>query len=143
MRGFAAGLVAGAVSALFNWFLITTLKMGNIHYHDFAAIIMYGRMPRNFLEKAFAQGGQMFFSGLMGAIFGYLISWMTTRYLLLKAVIFGVGVWFAAYTATMLYKVPHLDKVPPKAVLANLLAAVVYGLVIGWLFVWTRRRLKD
>lgn len=80
------------------------------------------------------------FAGTLGVIFAYLISVLSDKYLLFKGLHFGIGVWFASYAVTLLFKVPELMDISLKSAVTNFLASFVYGLVIAVVLRWLRAR---
>ena len=61
----------------------------------------------------------------------YLSAIPPRPYLLVKAIHFGLGIWFFSYALTLLFKVPEFTRISLASALTNLLASAAYGLVLG------------
>ncbi|MGQ9779044.1 MAG: hypothetical protein ACUVRM_04075 [Bacillota bacterium] len=73
MRGLLAGVAGGIVASLVNGLLVFIFKIGEFVFWDFAGIIILGRKPHGFWERAFAELVHLSFLGDWGG-FAYLIS---------------------------------------------------------------------
>jgi len=140
-RGFLAGIIAAVPSLLFAliafWLNWTTLR-----WATFAAILIYGRRSLNLAEEVFSTLAVFMLCGIFGIIFVFLIPKLTSVNLLLKSWVFGVTIWFLAFVATLLFKVPGLLIIPFKTVVINLIQATIWGLLLGYCLSWLENRLK-
>jgi hypothetical protein len=132
--GFMIGTIAGALADLSSFLLTRVLKIGKIGYEDFAAVLVYSTKAKTIGELIFAHLVQLFFSALLGVLFVFLIKNITSKYLFLKAISFGLFVWLFAFSTAQLYKLPELYKVDLKTALVNYIAAIVFGLVIAIIY---------
>lgn len=129
--GFIVGIIAGFSADLISFILTHLLKLGQVGYEDFAAVLVFGANASTIGQSIFAHLVQLFFSALLGAMFVYWINRVTEQFLLFKGIIFGLFIWFFAFSVAQLFKLQFLDKLDLGTVLVNYVAAVIYGVVLG------------
>ena len=130
-NGFVSGLIGGLAGAAVNLLMIFLFKFGSIKFVDFAGELIFGHFPENFGEDVIAFLAYFGFAGTLGVIFAYLIPIFSFKYFLLKGIHFGIGVWFASYAITFLFKAPNLQDISLESAITNYLASFVYGLVMA------------
>jgi len=131
LPGLIAGTCGGVAATIVNLMLILLFKVGNLRFIDFAGVFIFAHPPASPGENLLAFLGYLGFSASLGVLFTYLVGFPPKPYLLLKAIHFGLGVWFCSYALTLLFKVPELAKISLGSAITNFLAAAVYGLVVG------------
>lgn len=131
-RGFTAGLIAGLITSAWNIMSYNLIHISTLRYLDFVAILTYGRKTKAIWETLFSWGSTIFFFGLLGTIFIYLLSIITSDNIVLKSFLFSVTVWFSTYAITMLFKIPELTRVSFLTVFSNFIGAVIYGVALGY-----------
>jgi hypothetical protein len=94
-RGLVAGIAAGIVLDIIHY-LSFLLGIVELTYFDWASVVVFGTRTTNAFELFLAVVVQLFFAGLVGVLFVYFITWVTSKNLLLKAVVFSLAVWFFA-----------------------------------------------
>ncbi|MBE0466670.1 MAG: hypothetical protein IBX71_05525 [Candidatus Desulforudis sp.] len=139
-RGFIAGLLAGIVMNGENYLTFYALNFADLRHLDWAAALVFGHPPTNILETAFAQIVQLFFAGLAGILFAYLVPFVTSRNHLLKGWIYGVLVWWVAYALTIMFRLPGLVTITLETAVSNVIGASLYGLVLAALLRWLEQR---
>ena len=92
---------------------------------------MYGHRVRTTGEAVVAQLGQLFFSGLLGVGFAYLLRAIDTDNYLFKGTVYGITVWFSAHVVAKLFRVTALIPVGPDTLLSDLVTAAIFGLVLA------------
>jgi hypothetical protein len=130
-RGFTAGVLGGLLSSAWNLSSFY-LNFSNLRYLDFAAIMTYGRKTRTLWETIFSFFSTIFVYGLLGIIFIYLVTFITSENLLFKGFLFGVTSWFIFYSITLLFKIPELSRISFLTTLANFIGAVIYGIAMAF-----------
>ena len=94
--GFLSGVAAGIAMNIIDWLgIIAGLYQERLL--DWAAIIIFGRLPLTIVATVFAQLGQLFFAGFLGIIFAALLLKFTSGNYLLKGWLFGIIAWFSIY----------------------------------------------
>ena len=131
LPGLVSGFCGGVAATVVNLVLILLFKVGNLRFMDFAGVFILGHLPENLGEDLLSFFAFLGFSATLGVLFTYLSAIPPKPYLLLKAIHFGLGVWFFSYALTLLFKVPELARISLASALTNLLASAAYGLVLG------------
>ncbi|MCW3489902.1 DUF6789 family protein [Dethiobacter alkaliphilus] len=132
VNGFLAGLIGGVVMTVLNLISFYVLGLAQILYLDWASVLIFGYRFATTLEAVIGQIGQLFFAGVVGVLFAYLLAATTSRYYLIKGWVYGLVVWFGSYAITLLYDITPLNPIKPDTVISNMVTASVYGLVLAW-----------
>src|SRR5690554_3264512 len=128
--GFLSGVAAGIAMNIIDWLgIIAGLYQERLL--DWAAIMIYGRLPLTIVATVFAQLGQLFFAGFLGIIFAALLLKFTSGNYLLKGWLFGIIAWFSIYAISSAIRLPALATHSVAAVIAHFLSASLYGLVLA------------
>jgi len=85
---------------------------------------------------------QIFFSGMVGIFFAYLITKISSKYFLLKSWLFAVSVWFTVFAIGSLFKMPYLYKVPTQTAFNNFLESTIYGIALAKVLYWLDNRIE-
>ena len=87
--GFVAGIIGGIGMNIIDWSV--NLVYGEKEYlYTWASVVMYGRLPTNTWEIVFSQLAQIFFAGILGVVFCYVLLKLTSNNYLIKGLIFGI-----------------------------------------------------
>lgn len=140
-RGFLSGAIAG-IPIVISSAIAYNLQWTTLRWAHFAAVLIYGRKYETLWENLFASLATLFFTGLLGIIFAYLIPKMTSRNYLLKGWVFSVAIWFLCYAVTLLFQVPELQNIPLKTAFFNFILATIWGLALGYALHWFDDGLK-
>ena len=134
--GFITGTVAGMAADLSNFLLTNVFHFGKIGYDDFAAVLVFGKVPFSLGQSIVGHFVQLFFSSLVGALFAFWIQRVSARFLLFKGITFGLFVWFFAFSIAQIYKLQYLSRFDLGTVITNNVAAIIYGAVLGIILPW-------
>lgn len=141
-RGFIAGLLAGVAMNLFS-FLAIMMNWTHLPFWKWAAIVILAKENVGGpLEFSIGLFSHLFFTGLLGIVFSFLIPAVTSRIIIFKGVIYTTTVWFVLYGITHLFRFPGLVPVDGKTVLSNLAGSLVYGIALALAFSWLDKRTK-
>ncbi len=140
-RGFIAGILAGVVPFIINY-AAYSLELSTLRWADFMGKFLYGSQPQSTGEVFFAKMSQFAALGLLGIIFAYLITFVTSKNLFLKSVVYSITIWFVAFAITFLFQLPGLKEVPLKTVIANFISAISWGLALGVALKWLDQSTK-
>ena len=135
MNGLIAGGIAGIFALLIDLFFIDILKFGELKFWDFSSILLFGHKPQSFWQTTFGIIGHIGFAAMGGVIFVYLIRLISSKYIYIKGVFFGLTIWFAAYTTTYMLKVPHLKDISFETSVADYFSSVIYGLTLTYVVI--------
>ncbi|ATW24420.1 hypothetical protein [Candidatus Formimonas warabiya] len=141
-RGFVAGLIGCIPLFIFNN-AAYYLKISQLRYLDFAAVIIYGHRVTNTMEVLFAFFATLFFASALGVVFACLIPAVTHRNILFKGFLFSGGVWFFCYALTVLFKIPEVSHVNVFTAFCNFIGAVIWGLSLAYALQWIDRKGKQ
>ncbi|MFP4662215.1 MAG: hypothetical protein ACLFPF_08490 [Halanaerobiales bacterium] len=129
-RGFFAGIMA-AVIQLVVGLVLYYLEFTELLWLNFASVLIYGREPLLFAEQVFSELSVFFFSGLMGILFAYLLTYTTSNNYLLKGFVFAETVWFSTFSITLLFKIPEFRIITFKTSVSNFILSAIWGLLLA------------
>lgn len=141
-KGFLAGIIGGVTTTILGY-LFFLLKFGSMRFADFAAIMIYGRKAKEFLELLFATLIHWGFSGAGGALFVNLIKIIATKNLIFKGWFFGVSIWFFVYIVTELFEIPEMKTISLSSSVSNFLASSLYGIVMAKAYLYLEQKYKE
>ena len=132
IRGLLAGVIAGIVKDSWNLIDYYFLHITEIRFLDWAAILATWSRPRNNLSTVFFLMLQILWDGFLGIIFAHLLISITTRYLILKSILFSLMLWFVFKIIVNLYRVPLLSGIQPQPeAISNVMAVILWGVIMG------------
>ena len=132
IRGLLAGVNAGIVKDSWNLIDYYFLHITEIRFLDWAAILATWSRPRNSLSTVFFLMLQILWDGFLGIIFAHLLISITTRYLILKSILFSLMLWFVFKIIVNLYRVPLLSGIQPQPeAISNVMAVILWGVIMG------------
>lgn len=132
MNGLLAGTIGGIAAGASDILLVDILKLGSLRFADFAAILLLGTKPDTFVEYVFGKIGHVGFSAGLGVIFAYLVQLISSNYLYIKGVFFGLATWFFVYAVTLLFRVPGLTSISINSAVVDYVGSAIYGLVLAY-----------
>lgn len=122
--------------------ILFQINFNTVRYLDWAAIVIYGFRPEALWTTVFAEAAHLFFAGMLGVIFLFLLPRLHTKHLYFAGWFYGIIVWFGSYALMTLYKAPFLASVAAGAAFSNFIGATTYGIVLVWAMVWLEAREK-
>ncbi len=140
-RGFAAGVTAGIVTAVFN-LGVFYLNISTLRWADFMAILSFGSFPSNLGETVFATIAVFIFLGFIGVVFAYLVKYISSQNYLLKTWAYGTFIWFTSFAVMQLFAVPELANIPLATTVSNFVGASIWGLTYGLILKWLDNRVE-
>lgn len=128
--GFVSGIIAGLAMNIPDH-ILSMINLDDQYLFDWAAIVIFGRLPKSLGEFISAQMYQLFFSGFLGIFFSYLLLRLPSGNYLLRGWIYGVASWFFIYAFAIAFRLPYLETHSLNSVLSHNLSASIYGLVLA------------
>ncbi|MBS3946825.1 MAG: hypothetical protein KGZ57_00785 [Dethiobacter sp.] len=129
-NGFIAGIVAGTMMCVINY-ISHQVGIVDLLYLDWAAVLLYGHRHETILEAVVGQAGKLFFAGLLGSLFAFWLTIVTSKYLFFKGIVFGIAVWFGIHAFATLFKLSPMIPITSETVLSYKVEAVIFGVVLA------------
>ena len=142
-RGLTAGLLAGVIALAWNLFSFYVLRFATLLWGDFVAALIFRRPVAAPWEYVFSMLIGVMFTGFLGVVFSLLIPVTKSRFLWLKGLLFGVAIWFLAYSLAIMFRIPTLTHIPSPTVLSNFIGASLWGLSLGIFLEMMQKRLQE
>ncbi len=141
MRGFTAGIAGGIAMNIWSLGVVTPiLNWEVIRFIDWAAVIIFGDLPRSHLEAVTALLMHLVLVGTLGIVFAFLIPQITSGAYLFKGVLYGLVSTFIIYAISGLFQKPILTEQSLATVTANTVGAIIFGLVMVQTLRWLDKR---
>lgn len=132
-RGLIAGNIAAIVMNIWNLIDYYFFHITNLRFLDWIAVLASGEKPESIFEVIVDLILVMVWDGVLGIIFAHLLVKITSRGMIIKACIYSTLLWFIFRTIAVLYKINPLlagQNFPGR--LSNLLSALLWGIILGW-----------
>lgn len=94
-----------------------------------SSVITSGRLPATTFAIIWSQIGQLFFCGMLGILFAYIMLKLTGGNYLLKGLLYGVITWFTIYAISISIRLPYMNQHDLPVIVSHFIAASVYGMV--------------
>lgn len=118
----ACGLLLGAV-----------LPIPILRYVDWMAIMVFAHPPAfELIETIIATMANVFFCGVLGIVFAYMMPLIKREKIYLKGWVFSLVVWIGAYTITTILKVDGTMPTSVETTILNISGATVYGFTLAY-----------
>lgn len=131
--GFWAGITASFVRLIFGYagaYFLTLFVPKVFRWHDFAGVMLFGFTPQTTFELLVAECAVILFEGLLGVAFALLIKSISSSHFIFKGWLFGVTIWFSAFSIKSLFHISGLDTIPATSAVYQFYAASVYGIAL-------------
>lgn len=132
--GFIAGVIAFILPFIWNQLSKFIFGFSDLTFADFASVLIYGKFPKSIPEYIFAVLVEIFWNGLLGVVFAFLLKQIGSRNLLFKGWCYAFTVWFFSYVITYLFQVPELAEITLNTVISNAIGATLHGIILGYIF---------
>ncbi|MDT3698613.1 MAG: hypothetical protein RO469_04225 [Thermincola sp.] len=130
-RGFIAGLLSGVIALGFNLFLYYIIHISTLVWGDFIAGFIFRRKVASSWEYVLAMVIGVLFTAVLGTLFSLIIPNIKSKYLWFKGLIYGLFLWFAIFSITIMFRIPSLTVIPSKTALSSLISASIWGILLG------------
>ncbi len=129
--GLISGIIAGIAMNIIDWIAVF-LGLYRERLLDWAAVLLYGHLPRTTMEIAFAQLCQILFAGFLGLIFSSLLLKFSSGNYLVKGWTFSILAWFSIYGISIAIRLPNFTQHEFLATVSHFISASIYGLVLAY-----------
>lgn len=144
---FTLGFIAGVISFVppFIWNHLSKFALGfsDLTFVDFASVLTYGEFSKNLSEYIFALIALIYWNGLLGVVFVFLLKKIESKNLAFKGWCFGISVWFFSYVITHLFQIPEFAEISLNTVISNAIGATLNGITLGYTLNYLHKRLDS
>lgn len=133
---FIAGAVAGFIGALIQLIYgygIKTIGLTDYAFHDFGQIFILTLTSSGFLGDLVGVLSQVTNGAIVGIVFAYIISLTSSKYYLIKGLIYGTVLWHLFLGMGTMYKLPGFGVIKADSALATLIGSIIYGISTAYL----------
>lgn len=128
--GFVAGIAGGIGMNVIDW-IVNSIYGQKEYLYCWASVVLYGRLPRTTWEVVFSQIGQIFFAGILGIIFAYMLLKLTSGNYLIKGCLYGFMAWFVIYGMSIIFRLRFLDTHSAVTITSHFFSSLLYGLIVA------------
>lgn len=133
-RGLIAGMIASVAMNTCNLIDYYFIHITRLRYLDWIAVLASGVKPQSIFEVIIDLILVIWWDGVLGIIFAYLLLKTTSRGVIVKASLYATLLWFIFHTIAVLYKItPIIEGQPFSGRLLNLGESLLWGIILGWL----------
>lgn len=126
-RGMISGVVGGIIMNAWSFFSYHVLHVTTMRFVDWAGILLYGNPPVGLGQTLFALFMHLVWVGMLGVIFAFVVTIITSRGLIIKGVTYSLICSFWIYAVPKLYQMPQFKSTPFKTTLSNNIGAIICG----------------
>lgn len=117
------------------WSLLSgaVLQISHLRNVDWMAIMIFAHPPAfELIETIIAMIVNVFFCGVLGILFAYLLPLIKSEKIYLKGWVFSLVVWLGAYAISTIFKVVGTTPTSVETAILNISGATVYGLALAY-----------
>lgn len=137
------GIIAGAIGGIIQNIYGTTVKalgLTDRAFVDFAAVLATFKVHNGISGYLVVSLFHLVFCAILGVIFAYFIKTTTSKYYWIKAVGYGLSLWFITLSAGTVFQLPLFKDIPLRSTYSTLIGALIYALVLGWVLRYLERK---
>ncbi len=136
IKGLIAGLAGGITMNVWNLFAFYVINLSMHRLLDWSAVYAMGREANNALEIIFTLISQLIWSGFLGIIFIYLILLISSKFLIIKALMFSYVSGFLMWATPVLFKTPILMDMEFGTIFSHAIESIIFGLTLAFTIKW-------
>jgi hypothetical protein len=129
-----AGALAGVIGAVLQDIygcLIKFFGLTDRGFIDFARAVILYNVTDGGIETLLALIAHIIWDLLLGILFVYIIQGTSSSHYYLKALIYGLSLWFIIQAVGTLFRLPMFFHIPACAALLTLIGALIYSFGIA------------
>lgn len=131
VRGFLAGAIGGIASFIVNGGT-RLLGISTVMWLELMGLIIFGYLPHTAGQYIFALAIQITFLGILGGAFAFILPLLSSEHIWFKGASYGATIWFAFFSLPHLLQLPELKEIPLPTAVANVSAAVAWGVALAF-----------
>lgn len=140
-NGFLSGILGGIIPFIFN-FAALELGFSTFVWAHYMGLFIMGEKPEGITEMIFFVIMQFAFMGVLGAVFAFIIPYISSKHLILKGIIYGTTIWFILLSIPYLLQLPAVENAPLKSVISSLIAVILWGTALSLILKKLDSRIK-
>lgn len=129
------GIIAGAVGAVVQNVYIFAAQMTGFtrtNYEDYSEMLFFSKLQPGFFPTFFGLIGHLIWDVLLGIIFVYGIKYTSSRFYILKGIVYGAFIWWVVNVIYRLFRIPIFSNLPYREQGVYLIGALLFGLVLAY-----------
>ena len=129
------GIITGAVAAVVQNVYIFGAHMAGftkVDYEDYAEMVFFSKLLPGFFPSFLGLIGHLVWDIFLGIIFAYIIKYSSSRFYVLKGMVFGAFVWWLVKVSCTLFRLPGLSTPSYRQVGVFLIGALLFGVVTAY-----------
>ncbi|HBF37577.1 MAG TPA: hypothetical protein DDW50_09680 [Firmicutes bacterium] len=142
LNGTMAGIVAGIVKDVPNGIFHIFPTLNALALWDYAGVLAFGRLSRNFGELLYALFLELLFGTFNGVIFIYLPFASEPGNYKLKGIFFGAIIWFLVRAVVLAFHISILLGENIGTSLTNLLLSMVFGCTLACIILKNEQKIN-
>lgn len=132
IAGSVAGLVGAAIQVIYGYAVKAT-GIADRSFHDFGKVFIMSSAAKGILSETVGIMSNLTNGIFFGIIFAFIIYLTSSKYYLIKGLIYGTILWHIFLGLGTMYKMPAFGKFSPSSSLATLIGSLIYGIVAAYI----------
>lgn len=128
------GIIAGAVGAVVQNVYIFAAQMTGFtqtNYEDYSEMLFFSKLLPGFFPTFFGLIGHFIWDIFLGVVFAYGIKYTSSRFYLLKGIVYGAFIWWVVNVICILFRIPVFSSLSYRELGAYLIGALLFGFVLA------------
>jgi len=129
------GIIAGAVGAVVqNIYIYAAQMMGftTTNYGDYSEILFFSKLLPGFFPNFFGIIGHFVWDTFLGVVFAYGIKYTSSRFYVLKGLVYGAFIWWIVNVICKLFRIPVFSTLPYQELGVFLVGALLFGFIAAF-----------
>lgn len=142
-RGLVAGFVASLCQTALNLFAYFVIHVPGGRYYNFGTSMILGKKSSTLFEAVFGQIVQIGFATGAAVIFAYVILGINSKNHLIKGVLWGLCVWFLAYSTIVYFHIATNMRINVYSATSNAITSALWGVLMAAILRWLDNRVPE
>jgi hypothetical protein len=129
------GIIAGGVGFIVqNVYIFAAYMAGftKIIYEDYTEMLFFSKLLPGIFPNFLGYVGHLVWDVLLGIIFAYGIKYTSSRFYLLKGIVYGIFIWWIVNVICTLFRLPVFSTLSSRELGVYLIGALLFGLVVAY-----------